>query len=304
MIKNFKELKKEAMAIGPLRIAIAAANNHETVLAAVEAKKQGMVEPILIGDKGWIIKELEQLNQSPDKYECHDEQDPAKAAYQAVKIVSSGDANILMKGNVSTSTFLGTALKSSSGLRTKELLSDVEVFEDNRNNKEKLMIVTDGGINIKPGIKEKISIIKKAVSVAHKIGYKIPKVGLLSASEKIHPDVQSTIDAVAIAKIFQMDHISDCIVDGPFALDNVVDLKSALGKGIESPIAGDADILIMPNMEAGNIFGKCLVYFAGKELAHVALGAKAPILIPSRTAHVETKLSSIALAILMSQRNN
>ena len=181
------------------------------------------------------------------------------------------------------------------------MLSDVEVYEDTRRHGCQLVLVSDGGINIAPNIKQKLEIIRNAVEVAHRLGIKNPKVALLSGSEKVHPDFQSTIDAIAIVKMCQYGEIRDCVVDGPFGLDNAIDMASARAKGIESPVGGAAEVLIVPNLETGNIFCKGLQYYADKTLAHVAVGAKAPILIDSRTAPAEAKLASIALAVLMCQ---
>ena len=163
----------------------------------------------------------------------------------------------------------------------------------------RLVLVSDGGVNISPGIRPKLEIIRNAVKVAHRLGIKSPKVALLSGSEKVHPDFASTIDAVALVKMCQDGAVEGCMVDGPFALDNAIDMDSARMKGIESPVAGSADILIMPNLEAGNIFCKCLQYYADRMLIHVGMGAKVPILIDSRTAKAQEKLHSIALARLM-----
>ncbi len=298
MITSFEGLIQAAAESGPKRVAVAAANNRETISAVIESRLKGVAEPVLIGDRPSMEFELKEMGYRLDDFEVIAEDDPVRSADRAVKLVASGDADILMKGNISTAKFMQAALSGGSGLRKGKLVSDIFVFEDTRGSKPRLMMGTDGGINIKPGIREKIAIIQNAVILAHKIGFKQPKVALLSASEKVHPDLQSTIDAIAIVKICQDMDMPECIVDGPFALDNVVDLESANDKGIESPVAGNADILMVPNMEAGNILGKCLQYFAGKKLAHVALGAKAPILISSRTDSAIARLSSIAMAAL------
>lgn len=298
MITSFEGLIQAAVASGPKRVAVAAANNRESINAVIEAKLKGVAEPVLIGDEPSMAFELKAMGYGIDDFEVIDEVNPVKSADRAVALVASGAADILMKGNISTAKFMQSALSSRSGLRLGRLVSDIFVFEDTRGGQPRLMMGTDGGINIKPGIKEKIVIIQNAVALAHKLGFHRPRVALLSASEKVHPDLQSTIDAVAIVKICQDMEMPECIVDGPFALDNVVDTASAREKGIESPVAGSADILMVPNMEAGNILGKCLQYFAGKKLAHVALGAKAPILIPSRTASTQARLTSIAMAAL------
>jgi phosphotransacetylase len=173
------------------------------------------------------------------------------------------------------------------------------VYEDTRGDASRLTVVSDAGINIAPGIREKLQIVKNAVSVAHNLGIRKPRVALLSGSERIHPDAQSTIDAVALVKMCQQGSVENCIVDGPFALDNAISASSAKFKGIESPVAGRADVLIVPNLEAGNIFAKALQYYAHKLLIHVAIGAKVPVLIPSRTAPADGKLGSIALATLV-----
>lgn len=302
MIKDFAGLIKAAADSGPKRVAVAAANNRETIEAVIESRLKGVAEPILCGGKEMMSFELKEHGHDLGDFEFIDEEDPLKASARAAELVASGDADILMKGNLSTAKFMATALSGRAGLKTGRLVSDIFVFEDDR-EQPRLMMGTDGGINIKPGIKEKIVIIQNAVNLAHKLGFRQPRVALLSASEKVHPDLQSTIDAVAIVKICQDMEMPDCIVDGPFALDNVVDMVSAKDKGIESPVAGNADILMVPNMEAGNILGKCLQYFAGKKLAHVAMGAKAPILIPSRTASSLARLASIAMAALTCVEN-
>ena len=212
-------------------------------------------------------------------------------------MVRDGHADILMKGSVVTSKFLQAALGSLGGLK-EGLFSDVEVYEDVGSD-ARLVLVSDGGVNISPGIRQKLEIIRNAVKVAHRLGIRYPRVALLSGSEKVHPDFASTIDAVALVKMCHDGDVEGCVVDGPFALDNAIDMASARVKGIESPVAGSADILIMPNLEAGNIFGKGLQYYAGRMLIHVGMGAKVPILIDSRTAKAQEKLHSIALAKLM-----
>jgi phosphate butyryltransferase len=292
-------LLKAASAVGPKTVAVAAANDHETLSAVVEAKKKGIAESVLVGNREWIDSILKKLGANPEQFKRIDERDAAQTAALAVSLVTSGEADILMKGNVVTTKFLHAALGGSKSLRTGGLLSDVEVYEDARRRGGHLMIMSDGGINIAPGIREKLQIIHNAVAVAHRLGIKRPKVALLSGSERVHPDFQSTIDAVALVKMCQQGEAGDSIVDGPFALDNAIDMPSARAKGIESPVAGRADVLIMPSLEAGNIFGKGLQYYGGLELAHVAMGAKAPILIPSRTAPARTKLNSLALAAMI-----
>ncbi len=298
MIKNFEELLRAAQKNHPKYVSVAAANEQETLKAVIKAKGLGIAIPILAGDRNWINTILDRLEADPKDFEIIHEKDPAKAVAAAAEVVKLGHAEILMKGGVVTSIFLQTALGSLSELK-QGLLSDVEVYEDDKRQGHQLVLVSDGGINIAPGIRQKLEIIRNAVAVAHRLGINRPKVALLSGSEKVHPDFQSTIDAVALVKMCQDGAVEKCVVDGPFALDNAIDTESARLKGIESPVAGSADILIMPNLEAGNIFCKGLQYYGNRMLIHVAVGAKIPILIDSRTAKADEKVLSIALAKIM-----
>ena len=297
MIKDLKGLMDSALSRESVTISVAAADENETLHAVAEASKMGLAQSILVGNREWIEVILEKLGIPTGTFEVIHEQDSVKAAAVAAQMVKDGRADILMKGGVVTSKFLQAALRSPGGLKDG-LFSDVEVYED-VGPQARLVLVSDGGVNISPGIKQKIEIIGNAVKVAHRLGIKNPKVALLSGSEKVHPDFQSTIDAVALVKMCQDGAVEGCMVDGPFSLDNAIDMASARIKGVESPVAGSADILIMPNLEAGNIFCKCLQYYAGRMLIHVGMGAKVPILIDSRTAKAQEKLHSIALAKLM-----
>jgi len=297
MIHDFRELMEAAVKSGPKCVSVAAADENETLSAVIEASKMGLVKSILVGNQEWIEVVLEKAGIQKGAFEIIHEKDSVKAAAIAAQLVREGHADILMKGGVVTSKFLQAALGSPGGLKGG-LFSDVEVYEDVRSD-SRLVLVSDGGVNISPGIKQKIEIIKNAVAVAHRLGIRSPKVALLSGSERVHPDFASTIDAVALVKMCQDGAVDGCVVDGPFALDNAIDIASARMKGVESPVAGSADVLIMPNLEAGNIFCKGLQYYAGRMLIHVGMGAKAPILIDSRTAKAQEKLHSIALAKLM-----
>ena len=297
MINNFKELMDFTASGKLVKISVAAADEKETLHAVAEAYKTGVANSVLVGNREWIEIILDGLGIPKGTFEIIHEKDSARAAAMAAQVVRDGRADFLMKGGVVTSKFLQTALGSPGELKDG-LFSDVAVYED-VGVQTRLVLLSDGGVNISPGIKQKLKIIRNAVEVSHRLGIKSPKVALLSGSEKVHPDFQSTIDAVALVKMCQDGAVEGCIVDGPFALDNAIDMNSARLKGIESPVAGSADILIMPNLEAGNIFGKGLQYYAGKMLIHVGVGAKVPILIDSRTAKAKEKLHSIALAKLM-----
>lgn len=298
MIKDLRGLIDFAISSEPISISVAAADEKETLRAVIEAFKLGIAKSYLTGNREWIEVMLEKHGADPRDFIIIHEKDSFSAAAAASEVVKSNNADVLMKGGVVTSKFLQAALGSYGGLKAG-LFSDVEVYEDARRPECKLVLVSDGGVNISPGIRQKLDIIKNAVMVAHRLGISKPKVALLSGSERVHPDFQSTIDAVAIVKMCQDGAVEGCVVDGPFALDNAIDMSSARLKGIESPVAGCADVLIMPNLEAGNIFCKGLQYYGDKMLIHVGMGAKVPILIDSRTAKAEEKLHSIALAKLM-----
>lgn len=298
MINNLKELLSAAQKSPPVSISVAGAHEPETLKAVIMARELKIAVPILVGDSDWITGMMDKLKADPKDFEIIHEKDPARAAAAASNLVRQGRAGILMKGGVTTAVFLHTALGLPGELKAG-LLSDVEVYEDDRRQGCKFVLVSDGGINISPGIRQKLDIIRNAVSVAHSLGIKSPRVALLSGSEKVHPDFQSTIDAVALVRMCQDGAVDRCVVDGPFALDNAIDAESAKCKGIESPVAGNADILIVPNLEAGNIFCKGLQYYGNRMLIHVAVGARAPILIDSRTAKADEKLHSVALAKIM-----
>jgi phosphate butyryltransferase len=298
MIKDLKGLMDYAVSSESVTISVAAADERETLQAVVDACKSGIARSYLTGNREWIEVMLEKLGADPKDFTIIHEKDSSMAVAAAAEVVRSNNADILVKGGVVTSKFLQAALGTYGGLKDG-LFSDVEVYEDDRKQGCKLVLVSDGGVNISPGIRQKLDIIKNAVMVAHHLGIRKPKVALLSGSERVHPDFASTIDAVAIVKMCQDGAVEGCVVDGPFALDNAIDMSSARLKGIESPVAGCADVLIMPNLEAGNIFCKGLQYYGGKMLIHVGIGAKAPILIDSRTAKAEERLHSIALAKLM-----
>jgi len=300
MIRDFKTLTREAAARGPRKVAVILPHEEASIEAINDAQVEGLAEGILIGQSSLIEALLKNLKIPLKRFEIYNEKDADRAAEYGVQLAVSGTVDILLKGSISTNKLLGAALRGPQNLRTGNLLSDVFVFEDSREGRRSITLASDGGVNVAPDLKAKIGIIKNAVTVAHAIGIRVPKVAILSGVEKVQPEVQSTVDALALAKICSYGEIPDCIVDGPFALDNAISLEAARIKKVESPVAGSADILIMPDLEAGNIFGKALVYYGGKNLAHVIVGAKVPILISSRSDPPAARLASIALGVLLS----
>jgi len=192
-------------------------------------------------------------------------------------------------------------LNKEWGLRTDKIVSDVFIFEDKREGNSKLVLMSDGGVNLKPDVKTLIAIINNAVEVALKLGIKTPKVALLAAVETINPDMEETIKAGMISKMNERKQITGCIIDGPLALDNAISEFAAQKKGITSPVAGKADILIVPDIAAGNIFGKALTYYANYQVGHTLVGTRSPVIIPSRADKSGVKLNCIALSILCSK---
>lgn len=303
MIRDFRTLIRKAAASGPKRVAVVAPHETSSLAAISEAQDKGLASGVLIGHQDLIEDLLTSLGISPSAFEFHNEKNMDRAAEQGVALAVSGEADLLLKGSVSTNSLLAAALRGAQSLRTGSLLSDVFAFEDIRDGHKRITLASDGGVNVAPDLKQKIGIVRNAVTVAHALGIRIPKVAILSGVEKVQPEVRSTVDALALSKICSYGDMPDCIVDGPFALDNAISMKAARIKKVESPVAGVADILILPDLESGNIFGKSLVYYGGKHLAHVIVGARIPILISSRSDPPEARLASIALGIMVSRHN-
>jgi len=295
MIKNFDELLNQVKQARRGTVVIAAAHTESVLDAAILAKQEGLAESLLVGDKSAIIKLLEQLApQLKDSFEIIDTgQDLVKAARTAVAAVREGRANLILKGKTDTSILLKAVLDKETGLRNSDVISDVLAYE----HPDGIRLMTDGGINILPELNDKIAIIKNAVSVAHALGSEQPKVALISAIEAVNPKMPSTMDAALIAKMNERGQIPGCIVEGPLAFDNAVDANAAKLKGISSPVGGAADIFVVPNIEAGNIFGKMLTYYCKYRVAHVVMGTRAPILIPSRADDGQTKMLCMALGL-------
>ena len=296
-MKTIDEIIEAAKAQGRKRIAIAAAQEHSALEAAADAWKAGLAEPILVGDFAAIDSLAAELGLDISRFERIEERDPAKAAARAVALVRSGEADMLMKGLVDTSALLKAAFNKETGINAGHLASHVAVMEVA--SYHKLLIVTDAAINIAPDIPAKLDIIANAVKVARAIGVALPKVALLVAVEKVNWEkMPCTADAAIITQMNRRGQVKGCVVDGPLALDNAVSAESAKLKKIESEVAGDADILVVPNIEAGNVLYKCLLDLAGARGAGIVMGAAKPIVLTSRADSADTKLASIALAAL------
>lgn len=279
-------------------VAVAEAGDHEVLQAVAEAVRRKIANFLLFGNKEKIISLLEQFHPELLEHEAiaiYDCADAKEAASEAVQAVSGRKANVLMKGNVQTAVILKAVLDKESGLRTGSILSHTAVFEVD--GYDRPILVTDAAMNIAPTLEEKAAIVKNASNLALSLGIGCPKVAPVCAVETVNPKMQATLDAASLAAMNRRGQIGGCLIDGPLALDNAVSTIAAEHKGISGGVAGKADILLVPNIEAGNILYKSLVYFARAKVGAVICGAKAPIILTSRADSSESKLYSLAVAL-------
>lgn len=301
MIKSFNEIMEKVKKQKRKRIVVAAAQDEPVLEAVRDAVSEGFVEAILVGDKEKIVQIAHKINFDVNDLEIIDETDNTKAALKAVELVSTGKADMLMKGLLETSTILKAVLNKEIGLRTGRLMSHVAVFEIP--GFDRLIFITDAAFNMYPDIKAKIDILNNAVSVAHAVGIETPKVAPICAVEVVNPDMPATIDASILSKMNERGQIRGCIVDGPLAVDNALSEEAARHKKINSPAAGKADILLLPNIEAGNVMYKTLTYTTRAKNGGILVGTSAPVVLTSRADSPESKLYSIALAALVADLN-
>jgi len=299
MLKTFKEVLEKAKEYGPKKMSVATAQAEDVLRAVEAARKEGLADSILVGDKKKIIQIAEKIGIDPANYEIIDQPDKTKAARCAVELVRNKKASILMKGMMGTARLLKAVLDKEIGLRSNGILSHVYTLQIK--NYDRLITTTDGAMNINPDLKQKAQIIQNAIYYAHSLGIEKPKVAVVGALELVNPDMPATIDAACLSKMSERGQIIGGIVDGPLGFDNAISKEAALHKGIESPVSGEVDIVLVPNIESGNIFAKGLVYLAKAVPAGLLLGAKAPVVLVSRSDSAESKLYSIALGVLMSE---
>lgn len=299
VLKSMSDLKGIVAGKPKKKLVLAAAQDQHSLSAVLRAWKDEIIEPILIGDKeitqnictenGYDISGLRVIHEASTEM----------AVELAVKMLSTKQADILMKGKVGTSTLLKSVLNKEWGLRTGNLLSHIALFEVDTYHK--LIFVTDVAMNIAPNLKDKIAIVNNSVAFLLRLGYVRPKVAVLGAVEMVNENMEATLDAALLSKMNQRDQIRDCIIDGPLAFDNAVSLESAKFKGIKSEVAGDTDLLLMPDIEVGNVLYKSLVFFAKAKVASIILGAQVPIVLTSRSDSEQAKYDSILLAAAASK---
>jgi phosphate butyryltransferase len=290
-LNQFAEIAKQK---SKKTIAVAAAEDQPVLEAVANAIKDGICDAILVGDKTQIIDISKLINFDLNNIEIIHEKNPAIASRIAVELVKDKKAHILMKGLVGTADFLRAILDKEIGLRTGKLLSHIGFFESQYYHK--LIALTDVAQNIAPTLEEKVAIINNAVDLFHHLGIENPKVALLAAVETVNPKMPATLDAALLTMMNKRKQIKGCIIDGPLAFDNAISLEATHHKGIVSNVAGDADLLLAPNIEVGNVLYKSFTYFGGAVVAGIILGASAPIVLTSRADSDKSKLMSIALA--------
>jgi phosphate butyryltransferase len=300
VIHNFDDLLRCASKIPDKIVVVVSPHTAETFGSVIEAQRSLHVKAILVGDRDVIERGLAAQGSDASGFEIVHQPDVNAALQASIELARNSRADILMKGSVDTSTMMKAVLEERSGLRTGRLLSDIFVLEYPPREHNKFIMITDGGMTLAPDLKNKVELINNAVEVAHVLGNPNPKVAVLSATEFVVPSLPSTLDAAALSKMNDRGQIKGCIVDGPFALDNAISLEAAQEKAIASPVAGRAEILVAANIESANSLAKSTTYFAGLRLAHVIVGARVPILIPSRADKSDAKLLSIALGMIMS----
>jgi phosphate butyryltransferase len=301
MIQNFEQLLDQALKHKGKRIVVVFPNNIETMHAVYDACARTLARFTLIGDEDIIKRKMGEMGETRMPFNVIHQPLVADALKTSLQSVKDGKCDILMKGGVDTSSMMKAVLHDDAGIKTGRLLSDIFILEFPQRTDNKFVMITDGGMTLAPDLKNKVELINNAVEVAHALGNSNPKVAVLSATEFVVPSLQSTLDAAALSKMNDRGQIKGCVVDGPFALDNAISPEAAAEKAIASPVAGHAEILIAANIESANSLAKSTTYFAGLRLAHVIVGGKVPILIPSRADKSEAKLLSIALGVLMSE---
>ena len=295
--EKYERLLERCKLLPPTTTAVAHPCDKTSIQGAVEAAELGLLTPILVGPRGKIETVAKQSGIDISSYEIIDAPHSQAAAEAAVRLVREGKAEMLMKGSLHTDELMSAVVARDTGLRTARRISHCFIMDVPAI--ERVLIITDAAVNVFPTLEDKVHIIQNAIDLAHALGKPQPKVAILSAMETVNPKVQSTIDAAALCKMADRGQITGGILDGPLALDNAINLTAAKIKKIESPVAGQADILVAPDLEAGNVLAKSLSFLADATAAGIVLGARVPIILTSRADSVIARLASCAVAALV-----
>ena len=293
--KSFDELVDEVKGYPSMkRMAVAAAGEEHTLEAVLHARKEGVAKPILVGDKTEILRILETMGERVPEDDIYDISDPQEAAEMAVALVREGKADFLMKGYLDTGVILKAVVNKEMGLGKGGVMSHFTMFDIP--GYHKILVPVDGGMVTYPTLEQKKAIIENTVGTLRSMGYDCPKVGVLACMEKVNPKMPETVEAAELARMNREGEITDCIVEGPISYDCAVDGEIAKLKGYQSKIAGDVDVLVAPNIHAGNIMGKMLTCTCKAKLAGFIVGAKCPIVLTSRGSSAEEKFLSIVVS--------
>lgn len=296
-MKTFQEVFEKVKSKGSMRVAVAAAADEPVLEAVKDAVDMGLASADLVGDAEIIRNLAEKIGLDLETVTVHHEPDAKAAAGKAVKLVHDGKASVLMKGMIGTADFLRAVLDKETGLRTGRTLSSVAVIESPQ--MDRLILMTDGGMVMYPTLEEKVQILQNVVPVCRGLDISQPKAAAVCAVEVVNPAMQATLDAAALTVMSQRGQIKGILVEGPLGMDNALSEEAARHKGIGGAVAGKADVILVPNIEAGNIMYKSVVYMAQAETAALIMGAAAPIIMTSRADSPKTKLNSIAVALLV-----
>ena len=288
----------QARRCGPLRVAVAAAADREVLQAVAQAHAEGIAEPILVGNKGEILDLAAGIGFDLRACTIFDQPEAKRAAFDVVGLAAQGKADVVMKGQLKTNELLAAALRREGGIRDTNLLTHVGIFEIPR--MDRLIYISDSGVVLHPDIYQKLEIIQNVVEVAHCFGIRRPRVAILAATEDVDPRRPVSIDSLALSRMARQGWIEDAVVDGPMALDVAISMHAARAKDIVGPVAGQADILIVPDVESGNVMAKSIQYFGHGRMAGLVVGARVPILISSRADTAETRFLSLAMASIIS----
>jgi phosphate butyryltransferase len=302
LIRTFAELRDRARELAPKRVGVVLADDDVALTAASDALLSRIATPVLIGDEKLIRARAEALGLIELTGRAEFVTATGDAAQIAVSMARAGTIDILMKGHLRTDQLLHPVLDKQHGLLTGRLLADVAIFEHHDPEGSRLVAITDGGLTVAPTFEQKKQIILGAIELLHCLGIRRPKVAIMSAIEVVSDAMPSTLDAKALTEMGAAGGFGDAEVYGPLALDNALLDWAARAKDITHPVAGHADCLAMPSIEAGNLLAKSIIFLAGRPFAHVIVGAKTPILIPSRVESAQDKVNAIALGVLYASR--
>jgi len=297
--EKYERLIARCKALTPATCAVAHPCDESSLRGAIEAARMGLLKPILVGPKARIEAIAAEFKLDLSSCELVDAPHSEGSAEIAVRLAREGKAEMLMKGSLHSDELMAAVVKRETGLRTSHRISHCFVMDVPAI--DRVVIITDAAVNIFPTLEDKVHIVQNAIDMVRALGLEQPKVAILSAMETVNPKVPSTIEAAALCKMAERGQITGGILDGPLALDNAIDLGAARIKKIESPVAGRADILVVPDLEAGNMLAKSLSFMADADAAGIVLGARVPIILTSRADSVTTRLASCAVAALVAK---